>query len=140
MAFAMIFGPLSLLFILFLVLLPIALLVLFQVWLCRKGKWLGLILPGISLMLSLLLVFSMAVFTRPMEGTLTLRNETTGEILQEEHHAGGHTISPGDLLTAGVLFLVYNIPTIVFGGIWLHYKGRRDVLADLEKMRLQDLE
>lgn len=47
---------------------------------------------------------------------------------------------PEGLITAGVLFLVMNIPTVVFGGIWLHYKGRRDTLEDLKKMRIEDLE
>ena len=41
--------------VLFMFMLPIALLVALQVWLCRKGKWLGLILPGISLALSLVM-------------------------------------------------------------------------------------
>ena len=39
--------------------LPIALLVALQAWLCKKSLKLGLILPGLSLALSLLLVFSM---------------------------------------------------------------------------------
>ena len=36
-------------------------------------------------------------------------------------------------------FLVSNIPTVVFGGIWLHYKGRRDTQDDLKRMRVEDL-
>ena len=35
--------------------------------------------------------------------------------------------------------LVSNIPTVVFGGIWLHYKGRRDTQDDLKRMRVEDL-
>ena len=40
---------------------------------------------------------------------------------------------------AGVIFLATNIPTAVFGGIWLHYKGRRDTMEDLKRMRIEDL-
>ena len=40
----------------------------------------------------------------------------------------------------GAVFLVTNIPTAVFGGIWLHYKGRRDTLEALKRMRIEDLE
>ena len=47
---------------------------------------------------------------------------------------------PEGLIVAGVLFLVTNVPTAVFGGIWLHYKGRRDTLEDLKRMRIEDLE
>ena len=39
-----------------------------------------------------------------------------------------------------LLFLVANIPTVVFLGIWLHYKNRRDFQEDLKKMKIEDLE
>ena len=44
------------------------------------------------------------------------------------------------MLVIGILFPVTNIPTVVFGGIWLHYKGRRDTYEDLKRMRIEDLE
>ena len=40
----------------------------------------------------------------------------------------------------GVNFLINNIPTVVLGGIWLHYKNRRDFQSELNKMNIQDLE
>ncbi len=46
-------------------LLPVALAVALQVWLCkRRSRWLGLILPGLTLLASLLILLSMAAFTR----------------------------------------------------------------------------
>ncbi len=36
-------------------------------------------------------------------------------------------------------FLAGNIPTIIFGGIWLHYKGSRDTLNDLKRIQVEDL-
>ena len=49
-----VFGVVALPIILIGVLLPVALVVALQVWLCkRKNRWLGLILPGLSLLFSL---------------------------------------------------------------------------------------
>ena len=46
-------------------LLPVALAVALQVWLCkRRSRWLGLILPGLTLLASLLILLSMAAFTQ----------------------------------------------------------------------------
>lgn len=127
--------------ILFMFFLPIALLVALQVWLCRKSLKLGLILPALSLTLSLLLALTVGaslMLTRA-GGTLTVRDEVTGEIIQQEDFESNVYTNPAALAGAGVLFLVGNIPTVVFGGIWLHYKGRRDTVADLKKMRIEDL-
>lgn len=142
-------GIFGMVFYLFVLLLPIALLVALQVWLCKKGTKLGLILPGLSLALSLMLVFSLAAF-----GSLTVSAGNTGagpieggayiEVPAQEGAARGGMEKPEfpvrTLISAGVLFLIMNIPTAVFGGIWLHYKGRRDTYEDLKKMRIKDLE
>ena len=141
MAMASIGGIIGLLLFLFFMLLPIALLVALQVWLCRKSLKLGLILPAISLALSLLLALTVGaslMLTRA-GGTLTVRDETTGEIIQQENFESDVYTNPAALAGAGVLFLVGNIPTVVFGGIWLHCKGRQDTVADLKKMRIEDL-
>ncbi len=48
--------------------------------------------------------------------------------------------SPGaELAAAGGVFLVANIPTVVLGGIWLHYKTRQDLREEMKRMDLQDL-
>lgn len=134
-------GIFGLIIYLFVLLLPIALLVALQVWLCRKSLKLGLILPGLSLALSLLLALTVGaslMLTRA-GGTVTVRDETTGEIVRQEDFKSNVYTDPAALAGAGVLFLVGNIPTAVFGGIWLHCKGRRDTLEDLKKMRIEDL-
>ena len=106
-------GVFGLVFYLTVLLLPIALLVAFQVWLCKKSIKLGLILPGVSLAISLLLALLIADFIG----------------------AG-----PRNLAVMAVIFLIANIPTVVFGGIWLHYKGRQDTIEDLKRMKIEDLE
>ena len=139
-------GFFGLIIYLFVLLLPVALLVALQVWLCKKSLKLGLILPGISLALSLVMVFSMAAFTT-MSGTNTIgggANLVTASGDEVPAQTGGEErveveFHPRTLIAASVVFLVSNIPTVVFGGIWLHCKGRRDTVADLKKMQIEDL-
>lgn len=129
-------------------LVPVALLVALQVWLCRKSVKMGLILPGITLALSLLLTLSLAAFGLArgvvIGGGVNYVSASgqeipaqEGPVVQERVEMDFH---PKTLIAAGVVFLVTNIPTAVFGGIWLHYKGRQDTYEDLKRMRIEDLE
>lgn len=136
----------SLIFGIFMLLVPIALLVVLQVWLCRKSLKLGLILPILSFLLSLLMVLSLGTIqTVSTAGSYLVAEDGTyievpaqeGGHHQEEHHVG---LTPGAVGALVGLFLVGNIPTVVFGGIWLHYKNRRDFQDDLKKMKIEDLE
>ena len=134
---------LSLIAGIFSMLVPIALLVVLQVWLCRKGRRLGLILPVLSLLLSLLLVVNLTgiqMYAGVGTTTVTTYGED-GQIVEQHHeeHERGE-LTPGAMGSIAILFLVSNIPTVVFGGIWLHYKNRRDFQDDLKKMRIEDLE
>ena len=146
MAMAYVAGIFGLIIYLFVLMLPIALLVALQVWLCRKSTRLGLILPGISLALSLLLTLSLAGFGAVRGGIVTGGANYVGPNGQEVPAQTGAEerveveFHPRTLIVAGVVFLVSNIPTAVFGGIWLHYKGRRDTLEDLKRMQIEDLE
>jgi len=169
MAMWFVFGVISLLIALISILLPVALVVALQVWLCRrKTRWLGLILPGLSFLFSLLLVFSVGAFGLINQGgsvgTLTL--EENGQVVQQtitengmittydgegniieqhpdpdaqEKQAAQEEMFRHLLPSAVLLFLVGNIPTVVLGGIWLHYKNRRDFQDELNKMNIQDL-
>lgn len=157
-------------------LVPIALLVALQVWLCRKSVRLGLILPALSLLFSLVIVFSIAAFNGMGVGGGSLVLEENGEVVQETIYRNGMVyvydgegnlieeypdpnvqeaqeasgdrnplqqtvggVSLGAILVLGVLFLVCNIPTLIFGGIWLHFKNRRDLREDMKRMRIEDL-
>lgn len=166
MAMWSVLGVISLLISLISILLPVALVIALQVWLCkRRTRWLGLILPGLSFLFSLLLVFSFASFglmTSSGSGGATL--EENGQVLQQTITENGMvTVYDGEgniidqypdpnaqenqsrisletVLAVGGLFLVGNIPTVVLGGIWLHYKNRRDFQDEMRKMNIQDLE
>ena len=131
----------------FTMLVPVALLVALQVWLCRKSLKLGLILPILSFLMSLLMVFSLSVFqTVSTTGGASAVTED-GVCVEVPARQGGHhreehrvNFTPGAVGAVAGLFLVSNIPTVVFGGIWLHYKNRRDFQDDLKKMKIEDLE
>ena len=138
MSFASPLVWLSLMMSLFFLLLPVALLVVLQVWLCKKSKKLGLILPILSLAVSLLLVLSLGVSQRVGGGAMRV-TDGDGNVVQEEYREA-EPITPEDIAALAGVFLVSNIPTVVFGGIWLYYKNRRDFKDDLKRMRIEDLE
>ncbi len=98
--------------LLFLVLM--ALLVVLQVWMCKKSLKLGLLLPGSFLALGLMLT---AVFAINAVGAML-----------------------GNLVVLVGIFLLANIPTFIFGGIWLYFKRRHDGLDALQRMQIEDLE
>lgn len=144
MATVSILSVASLLLGLAMMILPLALLVVLQVWLCKqKSRWLGLILPVLSLLISLTLVFSVAAFGIVGSGSLQL-TEIAEDGTVIEHHVEDHStkteFGPKTMAQVGGLFLVGNIPTVVFGGIWLHYKNRRDFNDEWKKMSIKDLE
>ena len=160
MAIATLFGVVALPIVLIGILLPVALVLALQVWLCRrKNRWLGLILPGLSLAVSLLSLLSVLAFRGVVGGSMTVTEN--GQVVEETVTENGMTtvydgegnildqypapdsqdgVGPETVLTAAGVFLVNNIPTVVLGGIWLHYKNRRDFQDEMKKMNIQDLE
>ena len=160
MAIASLFGVVALPIVLIGILLPVALVIALQVWLCkRKNRWLGLILPGLSLLFSLVMVLSIAAFGRLGGGGSLVVTENGQVVEKTETKDGITTVYDGEgniieqyrdysdqrgtasetALLTGAIFLVNNIPTIVLGGIWLHYKNRRDFQEEIKKMNIQDL-
>ena len=120
-------------------LLPVALAVALQVWLCkRRSRWLGLILPGLTLLASLLILLSMAAFTQV--GASEVVYDEHGAVVEEHHAEHWEAFTGAELGAAGGVFLVANIPSVVLGGICLHYKNRRDLREEMKRMDLQDLE
>ena len=124
---------------LFFLLLPAAAVIALQVWLCRReSKWLGLILPALTLLLSLVICLSAAVMTEMVTVGSTM-------ILPDGTTVVGPTESQmdpmsGGFLTVAVLFLAFNVPTAVLLAIWLFTRSRRDLRDELRRMKAQDLE
>ena len=67
----------------------------------------------------------------PVGGRLLRCHRRREEYHREEEH---HQLQPADLAMVGGVFLVFNVPTLVLGGIWLYYKNRREWKEDLKKM------
>ena len=126
-------------------LLPIVLLVALQVFLCRRGGKLGLILPILSLLLSFALT-SVALINcaTPAAASSVVTNVPVDENGNVEEvvlpQPEFYPPTGGEIAALIALFLTCNIPTAAFGGIWLYYKNRRDFQDGLRKMNIQDLE
>lgn len=100
---------------LFLVLALLIGIIFFQIFLSKKrNKWLGFILPTITFLYSLLMIFNVAIFD----------GMTGGEIF---------------MLIAST-FLISNIPTIVLLGIYFGCREKMKLRSQLDKMNIQDLE
>ena len=113
-----------------------------EVWLSRRrSRWPGLILPAVTLVLSLLMVLSFAAFSRGgATAEMQVINQETGEIVYQEQTVETEPDwTLGDAAQLGVVLLVGNIPTFVLLGTY--YIGREKLRREkmLEKMNIQDL-
>lgn len=113
-----------------------------EVWLSRrKSRWPGLILPAVTLVLSLLMVLGFAAFSRGgATAEMQVIDQETGEIVYQEQTVETEPDwTPGDAAQLGVVLLVGNIPTFVLLGAY--YIGREKLRREkmLEKMNIQDL-
>ncbi len=141
MSNVMVFSLLAIPAVLFSVLVPVGLVLVLQVFLCRKGNRLGLILPVLSFLLSLFFTLSVGAFTMMGAGTLTMQTVSAdGQVVETQvEEVEAPPVEPQQLLMVGGVFLVPNIPTAVLTGIWFYHKNRRDWKKELEKMDIQDL-
>ncbi|NLM73632.1 MAG: hypothetical protein GX184_06370 [Clostridiaceae bacterium] len=113
--------------------------ILLQVFLSKKkNKWLGLIIPLICFIFSIVAVLSMAMYS---DITITSVTDTvsgsklTETIVQSE--------KPGTfsmLLTALPVFIITNIPTVIFSAIYLSCREKFKLRNELDRMNIQDLE
>ena len=107
----------------------------------RKSRWPGLILPAVTLVLSLLMVLGFAAFSRGgATAEMQVIDQETGEIVYQEQTVETEPDwTLGDAAQLGVVLLVGNIPTFVLLGTY--YIGREKLRREkmLEKMNIQDL-
>ena len=113
-----------------------------EVWLSRRrSRWPGLILPAVTLVLSLLMVLGFAAFSRVgATAEMQVIDQETGEIVYQEQTVEAEPDwTLGDAAQLGVVLLVGNIPTFVLLGTY--YIGREKLRREkmLEKMNIQDL-
>ncbi|MDO4270811.1 MAG: hypothetical protein Q4C72_07805 [Eubacteriales bacterium] len=115
--------------------------ILLEVWLSRrKSRWPGLILPILTLALSLAMLLGFAAYSGGGTVTSAVTDPETGEVLQQSvQHLAAPPWTLARTAQVGVLLLVGNIPTFVLLGAYFagREKLRREEL--LEKMNIQDL-
>jgi glucan phosphoethanolaminetransferase (alkaline phosphatase superfamily) len=110
--------------------------IILQIFLSKKeNKWAGLILPGISLFISLLGVMGIVLFSAH---TGTQVTTVDGEIIEQ----AVNVFSPAAAIigSAAYAFLLFNIPTVILIAIYTACRGKQKRQRDLEKMSVQDLE
>lgn len=108
----------------------------------RKAWWPGLVMPALSLLMSLLIVVGNFVFlsqSSTVSGTRVVDEQTGAVVYQEQQVQQTHDWTVGDTARLGVLLLISNIPTMVLLGVY--YVGREKLRREklLKKMNIQDL-
>jgi uncharacterized membrane protein YesL len=115
--------------------------VLLQIYLSKKqNKWLGLILPGICIIISLFGVLSTPIYVNRSPSIQSIGEN--GEIVNEAIIIASNEnkmSATSAILTIVVLFLTYNIPTIILLSIYAVCRGKIKKNLELEKMSIQDL-
>lgn len=117
--------------------------VLLQIFLSKKkNKWLGLILPIICIIFSV--IFSVGGTPDFTKGELTLSEfDTNGNIVTEEvieEHRQPLINNGSTIITIILTLLVYNIPTPILLAIYFGCREKIKKNNQLDKMNIQDLE
>lgn len=94
--------------------------VLLQIFLSRReSRWPGLILPGLSFLFSLCVTYGAALYAYMPTQDTALEDVIISTLL---------------------LFLSYNIPTLVLLAIYFACRGKYNRKKQLNKMNIQDLD
>ncbi len=114
-----------------------------QIFLSKKrNKWPGLAIPIICFIFSLMSVLALPMFT--MTSQSMIKTETSDGVIIEEKVQNENNIekpSIGQMLAMTIpVFLVSNIPTIIFLAIYFACREKIKRNIELEKMNIQDLE
>lgn len=108
-----------------------------QVFLSKKeNKWLGLILPSLTFIYSLITVFSHDFFTK----STSVVTNSNGEVINETTTITGSDHFLEAMTTIVPMFVMTNIPTLIF--LFIYYINRKKFIQreQLNRMTIQDLE
>lgn len=105
----------------------------------KKNKFLGLILPILSFVIVLTIVSGFFSFSISKSERL---ESSDGVVLE---YTESDNSSSGQIITIIFISIFYNIPTIIYLGIYFGYSKHRKELTnkshdELMKMNIQDLE
>jgi hypothetical protein len=85
----------------------------------KENKWLGLILPGLTLLVSIVAVLNVPIYSLE---SMSLNGEVVQETVQ--HNKIGDTI-----VHMVTIFLTYNIPTVIMLAIYTKFRKKRQNLV-----------
>ncbi|NLC03744.1 MAG: hypothetical protein GX787_05610 [Tissierellia bacterium] len=117
--------PINLIISLLLVMSIFAIVIFIQIKLSRsENKYLGLIMPTLSFLLSLMTILGMVSF-------IQLTSSSNGVV----------EVAKNNIEYLGIFFtfLVSNIPTIILGGIYYSERNKIKINKSIEKMKISDL-
>ncbi len=113
-----------------------------QIFLSTKNnKWLGLIIPLVCFIFSIVVVLGQTMYFTSSE--ITTVTETVNGVVISEESIVIESDKPGILsMLASVIptFLMFNIPTLIFLAIHLACREKLKTKKQLDKMNVQDLE
>lgn len=115
-----------------------------QIFLSNKqNKWLGLIIPLICLLFSLIPMLALPMYTTSTSTSVTTTTENItdgGLIFEASVTPQPQKPSVGSMVaTAAPIFIISNIPTLIFLAIYFACRERRKKNFELERMNIQDL-
>lgn len=101
----------------------------------KRDKWLGLIIPIISLILSLgILGLTPSGHYTKVVSTQTSTGKLVSETVESNYNDG-----PGEVLRIIIQLGVTNIPTLIYVGIYLGRREKFRTEKNINKMKVQDL-
>jgi len=122
--------------ILIMLILFVPAIILLQIYLSKKkNKWLGLILPFITLAISILVVLGVTLFS---VNSVVETIDVNGKIISGDSKML-HT-SSDILLTSLYMFILYNIPTGILLIIYKACRSESGKTKEIDRMSIQDLE
>lgn len=110
-----------------------------QIFLSKKNnKWLGLIIPLICFMFSIMIVFSLPMYTT---GITSVTETINGVVTDKTITLQSEKPSIFSMLATVIpVFLISNIPTLIFLAIYSACREKLKLRNELDKMNVQDLE
>ena len=111
----------------------------------NKNKYLGLILPIISFLTSILLILGWYTFsfsTATITESSNAVDVETGEVIEESELIEVEElddIDSPDFLRLSYYFLLANIPTVILVGIYRSERNKLTMRKEIEKMKIDDL-
>lgn len=110
----------------------------------QENKWLGLILPIISFLFSIMIVLSISAFwTLTDEETTETVSEMTNEVIVTENTFMNQVEDSNTIQMIAIIisiFLLSNIPTVILLLIYFGERKKLNKRIELEKMNVLDLD